>query len=118
MPAAVDSLHRLRERVDVIVAPILKRAARDHEDLSLRLNALAKALQANLDRLPKVISLPFNEEQGPIFETFAKIGLVYTQNLNRVRAAYHRAGERLGFWGADALAVAPAAASGGEPVQR
>jgi hypothetical protein len=108
MPTAVDTLHRLRERVDVIITPILKRAAHEHEELSRQLNALTKALQANLDRLPKVIALPINVEQGPIFETFAKIGLVYTQNLSRVRAAYYQAGERLGFWGANTLAVAPA----------
>ena len=108
MPTAVDSLHRLRERVDVIITPIIKRAAKEQEDLSQRLNALAKALPANLDRLPKVITLPINVEQGPIFETFAKIGLVYTQNLTRVRSAYYQAGERLGFWGANTLATAPA----------
>jgi hypothetical protein len=86
----VDALHRLRERVDVIITPIIKRAAQEQEDLSLRLNALAKALHANLDRLPKVITLPINVEQGPIFETFAKVGLVYTQNLTRVRSALPR----------------------------
>lgn len=107
MPTAADSLHRLRERVDVIITPIVKRAAHGHEEISHRLNALTKALQANLDRLPKVIALPINEEQGPIFETFAKIGLVYTQNLKRVRSAYYQAGERLGFWGVNTLAVAP-----------
>lgn len=108
MPTVVDSLHRLRGRVDVIIAPILKRAAQEHEELSHRLNALAKALHANLDRLPKVIALPINEEQGPIFETFAKVGLVYTENLNRVRAAYFQAGERLGFWGPNTLTTAGA----------
>jgi len=108
MPTAVDALHRLRERVDVIITPIIKRAAQEQEDLSLRLNALAKALHANLDRLPKVITLPINLEQGPIFETFAKVGLVYTQNLARVRSAYYHAGERLGFWGGNTLAMAPA----------
>jgi radical SAM superfamily enzyme YgiQ (UPF0313 family) len=119
MPVAADALHRARERVDVIIAPVLKRAAREHEELSNRLNALTKALHANLDRLPKVIALPFNEEQGPIFETFAKIGLVYTQNLKRVRSAYYLAGERLGFWGANMLTLAPAnAAEGGEPRER
>ncbi len=65
MPTAVDTLHRLRERVDVIITPILKRAAHEHEELSQRLNALTKALHANLDRLPKIIALPINEEQGP-----------------------------------------------------
>ena len=109
MPTVVDSVHRLRERVDVIIAPIVKRAAQGHEEISTRLNAITKALQANLDRLPKVIALPINEEQGPIFETFAKVGLVYTQNLTRVRAAYYQAGERLGFWGANAMTVAVAA---------
>lgn len=108
MPTGVDALHRLRERVDVIVAPIVKRASAGHEEISLRLNALTKALQANLDRLPRVIALPINEEQGPIFETFAKVGLVYTHNLKRVRSAYYQAGERLGFWGANTLAMAPA----------
>jgi len=90
----------------VIIAPIVKRAAKGQEELSVRLNALTKSLQANLDRLPKVIALPINEEQGPIFETFAKIGLVYTQNLNRVRVAYYQAGERLGFWDANTPTVA------------
>jgi hypothetical protein len=113
MPIAADTLHRLRERVDVIIAPIVKRTVHGHEELSARLNALAKALQANLDRLPKVIALPINEEQGPIFETFAKVGLVYTKNLSRVRAAYSQAGERLGFWGANALTTAPAEAGQG-----
>ncbi len=118
MPAAVDSLHRLRERVDVIITPIIKRAAKEQEDLSQRLNAFAKALHANLDRLPKVITLPINVEQGPIFETFAKIGLVYTQNLTRVRSAYSHAGERLGFWGGNAFVMAPATpGQGAEPPQ-
>jgi len=106
MPTAADALHRLRERVDLVITPIVKRAAQGHEDLSLRLNALAKALQANLDRRWKVIALPINEEQGPIFESFAKIGLVFTGNLQRVRAAYVQAGERLGFWGAGAVPLA------------
>jgi radical SAM superfamily enzyme YgiQ (UPF0313 family) len=113
MPTAVDALHRLRERVDVIITPILKRAAKEQDDLSQRLNALAKALHANLDRLPKVITLPINVEQGPIFETFAKIGLVYTQNLTRVRSAYSQAGERLGFWGGNTSAMAPVASGQG-----
>ncbi len=118
MPAAVDSLHRLRERVDVIITPIIKRAAKEQEELSQRLNAFAKALHANLDRLPKVITLPINVEQGPIFETFAKIGLVYTQNLTRVRSAYYHAGERLGFWGGNIPVMAAATpGQGADPPQ-
>lgn len=112
MPIAADAVQRLRERVDVIIAPIVKRAAQGQEEISQRLNALTKALQANLDRLPRVIPLPINEEQGPIFESFAKVGLVFTKNLNRVRTAYYQAGERLGFWGVGTLTTAPDGLSG------
>jgi hypothetical protein len=107
MPAAADAVHRLRERVDLVIAPIVKRAAQGQEEFSARVNALAKALQANLDRRLRVVALPINEEQGPIFESFATIGLLFTDNLKRVRAAYLQAGERLGFWGGN-----PAAATG------
>lgn len=108
MPGAADTLHRLRERVDVVIAPIVKRAAQGQEDFSVRLNALAKSLQANYDRV-RVITLPINFEQGPIFESYAKIGLLFTKKLSRVRKAYYEAGERLGFWGANALSLAPTA---------
>jgi radical SAM superfamily enzyme YgiQ (UPF0313 family) len=100
MPAAADAIHRLRERVDLVIAPIVKRAAQGHEEFSARVNSLAKALQAHRDRRLRVIPLPINEEQGPIFESFATIGLLFTSNLKRVRGAYQQAGERLGFWGA------------------
>jgi radical SAM superfamily enzyme YgiQ (UPF0313 family) len=105
MPIAADALHRLRERVDLVIAPIVQRAAQGQEEFSARVNALAKALQGNLDRKPRVIALPINEEQGPIFESFAKIGLLFTDNLKRVRAAYQEAGERLGFWGGNVLGL-------------
>jgi radical SAM superfamily enzyme YgiQ (UPF0313 family) len=107
LPAAADAVHRMRERVDLIIAPIVKRAAQGQEEFSARLNALAKGLQANYDRV-RVITLPINVEQGPIFESYAKIGLLFTKKLSRVRRAYHAAGERLGVWGAPPLPAAPA----------
>jgi hypothetical protein len=48
-----------------------------------------------------------NFEQGPIFEPFARIGLLFTENLDRIRQAYTRAGEMLELWG-DGQAAAPA----------
>jgi radical SAM superfamily enzyme YgiQ (UPF0313 family) len=112
MPGAADALHRLRERVDLVIAPIVKRAAKGQEDFSSRLNTMAKSLQANYDRV-RIITLPINFEEGPIFESYAKIGLVFTTKLSRVRKAYYEAGERLGVWGPNALALAPAAPAGG-----
>ena len=54
---------------------------------------------ADLDKWSRVIPLPVNFEQGPVFEPFARIGLLFTENLDRIRQAYTRAGEMLDLWG-------------------
>jgi radical SAM superfamily enzyme YgiQ (UPF0313 family) len=107
-PAAED-LHRLQQRVDVIIAPIVQRAAKGKEDLSQRLDAVTAAIQRNLDKWSRVIPLSVNFEQGPVFEPFARIGLLFTENLDRIRQAYTRAGEILEFWGDGPAAAQPAA---------
>jgi len=96
---AVEALSRLRETADVIISPMVQRAAKGKEELSQRLGAMTAALQSNLDKLPHVIQLPVNWEQGPVFEPFARVGLLFTENLDRIRQAYTRAGEVLGLWG-------------------
>jgi len=104
----VDALHRMQHRADVIIAPIVQRAAQGKEELAQRLGAVSAALQSNLDKLPRVVPLPVNWEQGPVFEPFARVGLLFTENLDRIRQAYTRAGELLELWG-DGPAAAPAA---------
>ena len=106
-PAAED-LHRLQQTVDVIITPIVQRAAKGKEELSQRLGAVTAAIQRNLDKWSRVIPLPVNFEQGPVFEPFARVGLLFTENLDRIRQAYTRAGEILELWG-DVPAVAPSA---------
>ncbi len=102
----VDALHRVQQTVEVIITPIVQRAARGKEELSQRLGAVTAAIQSNLDKWSRVIPLPVNFEQGPVFEPFARIGLLFTGNLDRIRKAYTRAGEMLEFWG-DGPAIAP-----------
>jgi len=103
----VDALHRVQQTVDVIITPIVQRAARGKEELSQRLGAVTAAIQTNLDKWSRVIPLPVNFEQGPVFEPFARIGLLFTENLDRIRQAYTRAGEMLEFWGDGPAAVPP-----------
>src|SRR2546425_7052226 len=43
------------------------------------------------EKLPRV-SFPLLDGQGPVFEPFAKIGLLFTKNLDRIRDAYKTAG--------------------------
>ena len=50
-----------------------------------------------LGKLPK-ISFPLLGDQGPIFEPFAQIGLLVTDNLEKIRLAYRKAGVTEGLW--------------------
>jgi len=96
--AAVEgATSRARQTVDCLITPIVKRAAHEREEFYARLTAVSAALQGQLDRLPRV-SFPLIDGQGPVFEPFAKIGLLFTRNLDRIRAAYRSAGAAEGLW--------------------
>lgn len=88
-----------RQAIDCLITPIAKRAAQEREDFYNRLNTLTAALQTQWDKLPKV-GFPVIDGQGPVFEPFAKIGLLFTKNLDRIRTAYKTAGVAEGFWDA------------------
>jgi hypothetical protein len=77
--------------------PMMKRVAKGREDLAERLATFQGQIQAQVDRLPE-IPFPLGDEPGPLYEPFAKIGLLFTSNLDRVRRAYRKAGELQGFW--------------------
>ena len=49
-------------------------------------------------RLLYTASTNISVVQGPVFEPFAKIGLLFTQNLDRIRTAYKNAGVAEGLW--------------------
>ena len=80
-----------------MITPLVKRAAREREEFYRRLTAVSTAVHAQWDKLPKV-SFPLIEGQGPVFEPFAKIGLLFTRNLDQIRTAYRDAGVAEGLW--------------------
>jgi radical SAM superfamily enzyme YgiQ (UPF0313 family) len=95
--AAAEGAARARETLDCLITPIVKRAAQEREEFHASLAAVTAALHAKWERLPKV-SFPLVDGQGPVFEPFAKIGLLVTQNLDRIRDAYKTAGVAEGLW--------------------
>jgi radical SAM superfamily enzyme YgiQ (UPF0313 family) len=94
---ALEGAARARQTIDCLITPIVKRAAQEREEFYSRLNAVSATLHGQWDKLPKV-SFPLIDGQGPVFEPFAKIGLLFTRNLDRIRAAYRDAGVAEGLW--------------------
>ena len=86
-----------RQTVDCMITPIVKRAEQGREDVYARLASVTEGLQAQWERLPKV-AFPLVAGQGPVFEPFAKIGLLVTRNLDAIRTAYKSAGVAEGLW--------------------
>jgi radical SAM superfamily enzyme YgiQ (UPF0313 family) len=95
--AALEGAARARQTIDCVITPIVKRAAREREEFYGRLTTVSTALHVQWDKLPKV-SFPLIEGQGPVFEPFAKIGLLFTRNLDHIRTAYRDAGVAEGLW--------------------
>jgi hypothetical protein len=76
---------------------MVKRAEQGREDVYARLQALGDALHSGWERLPRV-PFPLVADQGIVFEPFARIGLLFTNNLDRIRKAYMTAGHAEGLW--------------------
>jgi radical SAM superfamily enzyme YgiQ (UPF0313 family) len=96
--AAVESATSVaRQTVDCVITPIVKRAEKEREEFYSRLSAVSMALQSQIEKRPR-INFPLIGGQGPVFEPFARIGLLFTKNLDRVREAYKTAGVAEGLW--------------------
>ena len=74
-----------RQSFDALVMPhfmnLSQRAAKGREELAKRLETLHSQVQAQLGKLPQV-PFPLGYEPGPLYEPFAKIGLLFTSNLD------------------------------------
>ncbi len=88
---------KARHTVDCLITPMVKRVSQGKEEFYTKLAAVTQALQGQWEKLPKV-SFPVIDDQGPVFEPFAKIGLLFTSNLDRIREAYKNAGVAEGLW--------------------
>ncbi len=97
VPIAEAAMENARQTVDCVIQPIVKRAAEGREDVYAKLASVTEGLHAQWERLPK-IAFPLVDGQGPVFEPFAKIGLLVTRNLDAIRSAYKSAGVAEGLW--------------------
>ena len=95
--AIEEASSRARQTIDCLITPIVQRAAQEREEFYQALGTLTQTLHERWEKLPKV-SFPLTAGQGPVFEPFARIGLLATKNLDRIREAYKAAGVAEGLW--------------------
>ena len=93
VPVATAALSRLRDRVDLLVMPILGSVRKGREELHQILQQLHERVHAELDKLPKVVHFPLDEDDRAVFDGFARIGLTFTRRIERLRQAYKKAVE-------------------------
>ncbi len=95
--AMEEASARARQTVDCVITPIVKRAEQGREEFYARLGTVSDAVRAQWDKRPAV-AFPVIGGQGPVFEPFAKIGLLVTKNFDKIRDAYRTAGVAEGLW--------------------
>jgi radical SAM superfamily enzyme YgiQ (UPF0313 family) len=93
VPVAAAAVSRLRDRVDLLVLPILGSVRKGREELHQRLQQLHERVQTELDRLPEVVHFSLDGDRRAVFEGFARIGLTFTRRIPRLHQAYQKAVE-------------------------
>jgi radical SAM superfamily enzyme YgiQ (UPF0313 family) len=95
VPVAGGALSRLRDRVDLLVLPILGSVRKGREELYHVVQALQERVHADLDKLPRVIQVSLDGDHRAVLDAFARIGLTFTGRVDRLRRAWAKAVEPL-----------------------
>jgi radical SAM superfamily enzyme YgiQ (UPF0313 family) len=88
VPVATAAMTRLRDRADVLVVPILGSVRKGREELHQIAQQLHERVQADLERLPRVVPLALDGDHRALVDAFARIGLTFTRRVERLRRAY------------------------------
>jgi hypothetical protein len=91
IPVATAALSRLRGRADLFVLPILGSVRKGREELHQVVQQLQERVQADFDKLPRVVQLSIDGGREAVFEAFARIGLTFTGRVERLREAFETA---------------------------
>jgi hypothetical protein len=93
VPVATAALSRLRDRVDVLVLPILGSARKGREELQQLVQQVQERVQTDLGRLPRIVHFSLDGDRRAVLESFARVGLTFTRSIERLREAYDKAVE-------------------------
>ncbi len=91
VPVASAALSRIQDKADVLVLPILNKVLAGREELQQVVEHLNEESQKEIRRFPKVVHFPMDQGDGAALEAFARIGLMYTNRVERLQRAYVKA---------------------------
>jgi hypothetical protein len=91
VPVATAAISRLRDRADLLVLPILGSVRKGREELHQIVQQLHERVQADLERLPRVVSFALDGDHRAVVDAFARIGLNFTRRIGRLSDAYAKA---------------------------
>ncbi len=95
VPVAGVALSRLQEKADVFVLPILNKVLKGREELHKALQQLQEQLEKELHTFPRVIHFPLDQGPSAEFEALARLGLVFTRQIEELQKAYQKAIDRV-----------------------
>jgi radical SAM superfamily enzyme YgiQ (UPF0313 family) len=107
VPLASAAISRLRDSADVLVLPILGSVRKGREELYQIVQQLHERVQADLERVPRVVHFALDGDHRAVVDAFARVGLNFTRHVERLREAYAKAVE----------AVVLSQPSAGEPIK-
>ena len=91
VPVATAAISRLRDRADVLVLPIVGSVRKGREELHQIVQQLHERVQADLERVPRVVPFALDGDHRAVVDAFARIGLNFTRRVERLRDAYAKA---------------------------
>jgi hypothetical protein len=91
VPLATAAISRLRDRADLLVLPILGSVRKGREELHQIVQQLHERVQADLERLPRVVPFALDGDHRAVVDAFARIGLNFTRRAERLSDAYAKA---------------------------
>jgi radical SAM superfamily enzyme YgiQ (UPF0313 family) len=91
VPVATAAISRLRDRADLLVLPILGSVRKGREELHQIVQQLHERVQADLERLPRVVPFALDGDHRAVVDAFARIGLNFTRRAERLSDAYAKA---------------------------
>jgi hypothetical protein len=93
VPVAAAAMSRMRDSADVLVLPILGSVRKGREELYQIVQQLHERVQADLERVPRIVHLALDGDHRAVVDGFARVGLNFTRRIERLREAYAKAVE-------------------------